>query len=126
LLLLTGSWSGASAQQPVSQGSAPAQTAWMFNFAPYLWLPTPRATSNYNLPDNLGARLPTDVSSGPGGYLSKLNAAAGKGPFSLLTDFMYTRYSASVAQTHIKFVDFLGRILRWPGRSSRNSCASPV
>ncbi len=100
LLLLTGAWSSARAQQPVSQGPAASQTGWMFNFAPYLWLPTAHVTLNYNLPDNLGARLPTDLSSGPGDYLSKLDAAAAfaadvrKGPFSLLTDFMFTRFSA--------------------------------
>jgi hypothetical protein len=114
LLLLAGTWSEAPAQQPVSQGSAASQTGWMFNFAPYLWLPTAHVTLNYNLPDGLGARLPTDVSSGPGDYLSKLDAAAAfaadvrKGPFSLLTDFFYTRFSASGAQSHIKSVDFLG------------------
>jgi hypothetical protein len=54
---------------------------------------------SYKLPANLGGRLPTDVSVGPGDYLSHLDFAAAfaadarNGPFSLLTDFMHTRFS---------------------------------
>jgi hypothetical protein len=112
VLLLTAPWSGVRAQQPVSQGPVPGQSGWMFNFAPYLWLPTANVSLDYRL-DALGDRLPTEVSSGPGDYLSKLDAAvafaadARKGPFSLLTDFMYTRFSADMGQTRIKSVDFL-------------------
>jgi hypothetical protein len=59
--------------------------------------------------------LPTEVSSGPGTYLSHLDFAAAfaadarNGPFSLLTDFMYTRFSASGDNSHITSVNFDGR-----------------
>jgi len=114
LLLLAGAFSGARAQQPVSQGQAANQTGWVFNVAPYLWLPTVNTSLNYNLPANLGGRLPTDVSVGPGDLLSHLDFAAmvtadaRNGPFSLLTDFMYTRVSLGAADSHIKSVDFFG------------------
>ncbi len=59
--------------------------------------------------------MPTDVSVGPGDYLSHLDFAAAfaadarNGPFSLLTDFMYTRFSASGSRSRIRSVDFDGR-----------------
>ena len=93
-LLITGAWLPASAQQP-PQGQATSRTGWVFNVAPYLWLPSVNTTLDYNLPPELGGRLPTDVSTGPGSYLTHLNFAAmvaadaRNGRFSLLTDFMY-------------------------------------
>jgi hypothetical protein len=109
----------ARAQQPAGPPPAQPQTAdgtasWQFNVAPYLWLPTANVTLNYNLPPGLSGRLPTDVSSGPGDYLSHLNFAtmvaadAQYGRFSLLTDFIYTNFSATGGASHIKSVDFLG------------------
>ena len=115
MLVLADASSGARAQQPASQGSGASQTGWVFNVAPYLWLPTVNTTLSYKLPANLGGRLPTEVSSGPGAYLSHLDFAAAfaadarNGPFSLLTDFMYTRFSASGDNSHIISVDFDGR-----------------
>src|SRR5579875_556423 len=114
LLLVAGTWSGARAQQPASLAPAAVQAGWTFNVAPYLWLPIIRTTLDYNLPPNLGGRLPTDVSVGPGTYLADLDFAAmiaadaHYGPFSLLTDLMYTRVSATGSSTHIKSVDFAG------------------
>jgi hypothetical protein len=111
LLLLAGVWSEARAQQPISQGQATSQAGWMFNFAPYLWLPTANVSLDYKI-DALGDRLPTDVSSGPGDYLSHFDAGlafaadARNGPFSLLTDFLYTRFSVDKGANHIKSVDF--------------------
>ncbi len=110
LLLVAGA--GARAQQPASRGQAAGQTGWTVNIAPYLWLPEFHATLNYRLPPALGGRLPTDVSSGPGDYLTHLDIAAAfaadarNGPFSLLTDFMYTRFSTT--NSHIKSLDFFG------------------
>jgi len=114
--------SGARAQQPNSSPvtQAAAQVAstsgWVFNVAPYLWLPTANATLNYKLPPGFGGgRLPSDISAGPGDYLSDLNFAAmgaadaQYGRFSILTDFVYTNFSATGGATHIKSVDFLGQ-----------------
>lgn len=84
----------------------------MFNVAPYIWLPTVHANLDYNLPPALGGRLPTDISSGPGDYISKLNFAAMLAAemrydrFSVLTDFIYTNGNAGSA--NIKSIDFLG------------------
>jgi hypothetical protein len=104
----------AMAQQPSSPLVPQASTSsgWVFNVAPYLWLPTVHANLEYNLPPALGGRLPTDLSSGPGDYLSKLNfatmfaAEARYDRFSLLTDFMYI--NASVGSSTIRSIDFLG------------------
>jgi hypothetical protein len=113
LLLITG-WSGARAQQPVSQGQSTNPPGWVFNIAPYLWLPTINTTLDYNLPPALGGRLPTDVSVGPGELLSNLDFAAmvtadaRNGPFSLLTDVLHARVSVGASDSHIKSVDFPG------------------
>jgi hypothetical protein len=110
-ILMTAAWSGAHAQQPTSAGQV-NPTGWIFNIAPYLWLPTAHVTLQYDLPPALGGRLPTEGSSGPGDYLSHLDFAlafaadARNGPFSLLTDFMFTRFSAT--NSHINSLDFFG------------------
>ena len=112
VLLIAGTWSPVRAQQPASQGLATSPTGWVFNVAPYLWLPRVNTTLDYNLPPELGGRLPTDVTTGPGSYLSHLNFAAmvaadaRNGRFSLLTDFIYTNFSAT--DSHIRSVDFTG------------------
>jgi hypothetical protein len=114
LLLASGVWSEARARQPLSQTQVADQTGWVFNIAPYVWLPTINSTLNYNLPPALGGRLPTDVSIGPGDLLSHLDFAAmfaadaRNGPFSVLTDFMYTLVSACAGHSHIKEVDLFG------------------
>jgi hypothetical protein len=114
LLLVAGAWSEARAQQPVNQGPAAGQTGWVFNVAPYLWFPTFNAKLKYNLPSNLGGRLPTDVSVGPGALYSHIDfgamfaADARNGPFSVLTDLVYGRFSAGAGNSHIKSVDFFG------------------
>jgi hypothetical protein len=113
VLLITG-WSGARAQQPVSLGQPTNPSGWVFNIAPYLWLPTINTNLDYNLPPALGGRLPTEVSVGPGDLLSNLDFAAmvtadaRNGPFSLLTDILYTRISVGASDSHIKSADFLG------------------
>jgi len=115
LLLAAGAWSGARAQQPVSVEQASPAAGWQFNIAPYLWFPTVNMSVNYNLPSNLGGRLPTDFSVGPGdvyGHLdigAMFSADARNGPFSVLTDFMGARFNATTSDVRIKSVDFLGR-----------------
>ncbi len=114
LLLMTGAASPARAQQPQSVGQAIAPTGWVFNIAPYVWLPTSRLSLQYNLPPDLGGRLPTEVSTGPGDYLRDLDfalavsAEARNGQFSLLTDFMYTKFSVTSGNVTIKSIDFFG------------------
>ncbi len=115
MLMLGAAPSGAHAQQPESQASAVGQAGWAFNVAPYVWLPTVNTSLRYNLPPALGGKLPTDVSVGPGDYVSDLDFAAAlaaearHGPFSLLTDFMFTRFSATGDSSHINSIDFAGR-----------------
>ena len=101
------------AQQPPGQPrEASSLSSWSFDVAPYIWLPTLHANLEYNLPPALGGRLPTDLSSGPGDYISKLNFAtmfsadARYDRFSVLTDFMYT--SGSVGSSSIRSIDFFG------------------
>lgn len=112
MMLLVGSASFVRAQQPDTAVPPPAPGTWQVNIAPYLWLPTARLDLSYHLPDSLGGRLPTEGSSGPGDYISHLDMAtaltgeARNGPFSILTDVMYTRFS--VAQSNIKSIDFFG------------------
>jgi len=116
LLLVAGAWSGARAQQPVSAEQASPVAGWQFNIAPYLWFPTTNMSLNYNLPADLGGRLPTDVSAGPGDLFSHLDigamfsADARNGPFSVLTDFIGARFSATTGDVNIKSVDFFGRL----------------
>ena len=80
---------------------APPSNGWTFNIAPYLWFSTVNASLDYNLPPALGGRLPTDVSVGPGDVLGHLDfgvmfaADARNGPFSILTDFVGAKFSAS-------------------------------
>jgi hypothetical protein len=115
LLLVVGVWSGACAQQPVSAGQASPTTGWQFNIAPYLWFPTVNMSVNYDLPSNLGGRLPTDISVGPGDVYGHLDlggmfsADVRNGPFSVLTDFLGGRFSATTGDVRIKSVDFFGR-----------------
>jgi hypothetical protein len=114
LLLATGAWSGARAQQPMSAGQPSPTTGWQFNIAPYLWFPTVNLSLDYNLPSALGGRLPTDVSVGPGavyGHFDFGGMIAGdvrNGPFSLLTDFVGARFSATGSDVNIKSIDFFG------------------
>lgn len=111
LLLALIAGSPARAQQPQSAGTAVAPSGWTVNVAPYLWLPTINTSANYNLPA-LDARLSTDVSVGPGQYLTHLNFAAAAaadaryGRFSVLTDFMYSNFSYTSSQFHS--IDFAG------------------
>src|SRR5215467_2404056 len=114
LLLVVGAWSRAGAQQPMSAGQAATSNEWVFNVAPYLWFPTVNLSLIYNLPPALGGRLPTDVSVGPGQVYGHFNyggmvaADARNGPFSLLTDFIGARFSATTRSVNIKSVDFFG------------------
>jgi hypothetical protein len=108
-LMSLSSWA-ASAQQPATQAST--SSGWIFNVAPYIWLPTVHANLQYNLPPTLGGRLPTELSSGPGDYISNLNFAAMLAAdarydrFSVLTDFIYT--NANAGSTNIRSLDFFG------------------
>jgi hypothetical protein len=86
----------------------------MVNIAPYLWFPTVNMGLNYDLPGGLGGKLPTDVSAGPGDILAHLDIGAmlaadvRNGPYSLLSDFIYTRFSATTSNVRIKSVNFAG------------------
>ena len=104
---------GALAQQagsPSTQAAAPS--GWTFSIAPYLWLPHINTELNFNLPPQLGGRVPTDVTAGPGDYLSKLHfaamfaAEARYDRFSLLTDFIFM--DVGTGSSHIKELDFFG------------------
>ena len=114
LLLAIGVLPAARAQQPASAGQAAPPGSWIFEVAPYLWFPTVNLSLNYNLPPALGGRLPTDVSVGPGDiyghfdYGAMFSADVRNGPFSLLTDFLGARFSASGSSVNIKSVDFFG------------------
>ena len=114
LLLAMGVGPAAHAQQPTSAGQAATPNGWVFNFAPYLWFPTVNVSLDYNLPPALGGRLPTDVSVGPGDVYRHLDfgamfaADARNGRFSILTDFIGTKFSASGSSVNIKSVDFFG------------------
>ncbi len=98
----------------MNAGPAPDQPGWIFNIAPYLWFPTVNTTLNYHLPPDLGGRLPTDISVGPGSLYSHLDfgvmaaADARNGPFSVLTDVVFARVSLGAGDSHIKSVDFPG------------------
>jgi hypothetical protein len=115
LLLAIGIGPAARAQQPASMGQAAPSSGWTFNIAPYLWVATVNTSLDYNLPPALGGRLPTDVSVGPGEVLGHLDfgvmfaADARNGPFSILTDFVGAKFSASGSSVNIKSVDFFGQ-----------------
>jgi hypothetical protein len=132
LLLIIETCSGASAQQPVSAGQAAPSNGWVFNFAPYLWFPTVNMSLNYDLPPALGGRLPTDVSVGPGqiyghfDYGAMFAADVRNGPFSLLTDFVGARFSASTSSVNIKSVDFFGQASVPISRSQETSTGSTL
>ena len=114
LLLLAGAWSRASAQQPATAGQAANPSGYEVNIAPYIWFPTVNTSLKYNLPPELGGKLPTDVSVGPGDIYSHLDIGAmfsadvRTGPFSLLTDLIYARFSATTSNVNIKSIDFFG------------------
>ncbi len=112
-MLVTGTSIQVKAQQPGSPGVQPVgSSGWVFNIAPYLWLPTIDANLSYNLPPTLGGRLTTDASVGAGQYLSKLHFAgmfsadAQYERFSILTDYIYLNVAAG--KTTIKSLDFFG------------------
>jgi hypothetical protein len=111
LLLAVGARSGVRAQQPGSAGQAAPPNGWAFEAAPYLWFPTVNLSLEYNLPPALGGRLPTDVSVGPGDVYGHFDfggmfaAEARNGPFSLLTDFIGARFSATSLMIPLIFDD---------------------
>jgi hypothetical protein len=98
----------------MSAGQAALPGTWQFNIAPYIWFPTVNVSLNYDLPPALGGRLPTDVSVGPGDIYAHFDfggmfsADVRNGPFSLLTDFVGARFSATSSNVNIKSVDFFG------------------
>jgi hypothetical protein len=95
-----------------------------------MWLPKVDAGLSYYLPPQLGGRLPTDVTSGPGNYLSKLNFAAMFAAdaqydrFSLLTDFVYANGGAG--STNIKSLDFVGLPSQPISRSLETSASTTL
>lgn len=84
-----GAGSRAYAQAPLSQPAPSGESPeWVFNVAPYVWLPSIGSTLHYR-------RHSTKVSAGPVDYFPDLRLAAmgsadvRRGPFSLFTDLMY-------------------------------------
>lgn len=122
---------GAWAQQPVSlPASTVNQSGWIFNIAPYLWFPWINTQLNYKLPPTLDGRLPTNVTSGPGDYLSKLNfvamfaADAQYDRFSLLTDLIYS--DAGTGSTNVTSLNFFGLPSRPIGRTLEVSTSTTL
>ncbi len=112
-LLMIGAASGARAQQVASIGlPASNSSGWIFNVAPYGWLPSINGSLNYSLPPALAGKVSTDVSAGPADILSHLNfatmiaAEAQYDRFSVLTDLLYM--SVSGTNSHFKSLDFFG------------------
>lgn len=131
LALMLTAWSGARAQQPASLPAQPANpSGWIFNVAPYLWLPHINVGLGYDLPPELGGKLPTDVTTGPGEYLPNLNFAAAfaadaqYGRLSVLTDFMYMNVRAG--STNIRSLDFFGLPSQPISRSLETSTSSTL
>ena len=114
VLLVLGAWSGARAQQPMNAGQVTLPNGWVFEIAPYLWFPDVNVSLKYNLPPALGGRLPTDVSVGAGELYSHLDLGAmfsaevRNDRFSLLSDFVTARFSATTSSVNIRSVDFFG------------------
>lgn len=105
--------SQADAQQPAIQATQPSDASgWTFNVAPYLWLPSIDASLNYNVPGQLGSRLPTNIKATPADFLPDLKfaamfaAEARYGRFSVLTDFMYM--SLAMSDSDLRTLDLLG------------------
>ena len=112
-LLIAISVRQAGAQQPVSLGAQQANpSGWIFNIAPYLWMPTLKMTSNLNLPPRLGGTVSTGTSLDFGDIVSHLNSAlmvsgdVRYDSYSILTDFMYMNLGG--AATHLKTANFTG------------------
>jgi hypothetical protein len=111
--LVVGFCSLAHAQQPANS-LPPGNTipGWTISIAPYLWLPTINVNLGYNLPANLGGKLPADVSDGVADWFPHLDfatlfaAEARHDRFSVMTDFMYLKLSAT--PSHIRSLDFFG------------------
>jgi hypothetical protein len=104
-LLAAGRTFGARAQQPTIPGEQTAGSpAWIFNIAPYLWMPSIHSTLNFNLPPELGGTVTANSSIGFGDLVSHLYFAtmvaahAQYGPFSVVTDFMYMNLGGTAAQ----------------------------
>ncbi len=103
------------APQPADQATQPAdQSGWIFNIAPYVWMPRLNLTSDFNLPTTLGGgTVSTDTTVRFGDLLSHLNfglmvaADARYDRFSLLTDFIYMNLGG--AASHIRSVNFVGQ-----------------
>jgi hypothetical protein len=80
-----------------------------------MWFPTVNVSLSNDLPPALGGRLPVDVSVGPGDiyshfdYGAMVSADARNGPFSLLTDFVGARFSATGSNVNVKSIDFFGQ-----------------
>jgi len=112
-LLACGAISGARAQQPMSSGlQPPNSTGWVFNVAPYLWMPTIQSSMKFNLPPALGGTVSAGTTIGFGTLLDHLNFAtmvaadAQYDRYSILTDFMYLNLGGTGA--HFSTVNFPG------------------
>jgi len=98
----------------MNAGQVTLPNGWVFEIAPYLWFPDVNVSLKYNLPPALGGRLPTDVSVGAGELYSHLDLGAmfsaevRNDRFSLLSDFVTARFSATTSSVNIRSVDFFG------------------
>jgi hypothetical protein len=104
----------AHAQQPATIGLPAAdRSGWIFNVAPYLWLPSIDGSLSYSLPSALGGSVSANASVGARQYLPELKfaamiaAEAQRDRFSILTDFIYTSVGSSGSQ--ITSVNLFGR-----------------
>lgn len=94
----------AAAQVASTQPAAAGTSGWTFDVAPYFWLITLRSNLTYDTPR--GNTLTSQVTAGINDYISDLNFAgmvggeARNGPFSLMTDGLFTSLSLTTSTTH--------------------------
>ncbi|MDR3472932.1 MAG: hypothetical protein P4M09_14825 [Devosia sp.] len=122
--LAGGATTQAGAQQLANPGQpAATPSGWVFNVAPYVWMPTLSTSLKFNVPAAPGSTVTADSNVGFGDLLSHMNSAvmlaadAQYGPFSLLTDFVYLNLGATSA--HFNSIKFFNQNPLPITRSSR-------
>ncbi len=105
----------AHSQQPTMPSTeAATRSGWIFNIAPYLWLPSINASIRYDLPRTVGGTLSADIVAPPADYLPDLHfaamlaAEARHDRFSLLSDFMYMSLAMGSGDTFVRSVSLTG------------------
>jgi hypothetical protein len=80
-------------------------SGWTFAVAPYVWLPTLRATLNANTPRR--GTVATTISAGPGDIIPKLNFQVMVGGearydrFTIMSDLIYVNASLTTSTSHV-------------------------